>query len=169
MRQNSFFKKFATIVMLVATSVVIYADTATYGPNTTAITSLIGRGAKIADIVFSNGATNAITVTFTDSPTNTLTYVTSAYTNNLVTTGTTVVTYTNILGVVQNMTNTTQTTTLSVQGALTNNYRTFLIQTVPASGSVTYRPSAAQPVVFGLAGSSTATNVTATITYTPSR
>lgn len=162
-------KIMAVFAATLFTSLQVFADTATFGPLNSTITSVLGRSASIAQIVFANAAGSAVTVTLTDSPTNTTTYVTSAYTNNVVTTGSTVTTYTNILGVVQNMTNTTQTTTLSVQGALTNNYRTFLTVVVPANGTVTWQPTIPQPVVFGLAVASGATNVTATIQYTPSR
>jgi hypothetical protein len=166
---NKLFRNILAVVAAVAFSFTNQAATATYGPETTALTSVIGVPASISSIVFANGATNSVSLTLTDSPTNTLTYLTSAYTNSVTTTGSTVTTYTNILGVIQSMTNTTSTRSLSVQGALTNNYRTFLTVVVPASGSYVWTPSIPQPVLRGLAISSTATNVTASITYQPVR
>jgi hypothetical protein len=166
---KSIFSKLLATVAALAFNFTVQAATATYGPNTTALTAVLTQPASISSIVFANAATNAVSLTLTDTPTNTLTYVTSAYTNSVTTTGTTVQTYTNILGVVQSMTNLTSTRSLSVQGALTNNYPTFLTVVVPASGSYTWTPSVPQPVLRGLAISSTATNVTASITYQPVR
>lgn len=166
---NKLFRNILAIVAALAIFSPAQAATATYGPETTALTSVIGIPASISSIVFANGATNSVSLTLTDSPTNSLTYLTSAYTNSVTTTGSTVTTYTNILGVIQSMTNTTSTRSLSVQGALTNNYPTFLTVVVPASGSYVWTPSIPQPVIRGLAISSTATNVTASITYQPVR
>lgn len=168
--KNLIFKKLLGIVAAITLlSTTAFADTATYGPNTTSLTSVIGVPASIGSIVFANASAGAISLTLTDSPTNSLTYLTAAYTNSIVTTGTTVTTYTNILGVIQSMTNNTSTRSLSVQGALTNNYPTFLSVVVPAGSAYTWTPSVPQPVLRGLAISSSATNVTASITYRPIR
>lgn len=163
------FKKLLSLSLLaiLASTYQLQADSVTYGPSTTAITSLIQRAARINQIVFSNAATNAVTLTFTDSPTNTLTYVVGAYTNNVYTIGDVTTIFTNRTGALQTNTVNTLTSTLSVQAATTNNYRQPLIQLVPASSTVTFTPAIGFNVGFGLAASSGSTNVTAVVTYQP--
>lgn len=159
----------AIAALFIATTLQVSADVAVYNPTATASASIFQRGARINQIVFSNAATNAVTLTFVDSPTNTTTYVVGAYTNNVLTLGNVITTFTNILGVVQSSTNNTLTSTLTVQAATTNSYRTVLVQLVPASATVTYTPPSGLQTGFGLSASTTATNVTATINYLPSR
>lgn len=145
------------------------ADTVTYNPTATTIASILQRGVKLNQIVFANAATNAITITFTDCPTNVATYVVGAYTNQVVSTPSTVTTFTNIYGVVQTSTNVTYTLTATAVAQSTNNYRTILTQLIPASSTVTWTPPNGVYAGFGVAGSTTATNVVATINYTPIR
>lgn len=169
---KTFFNKLTSVfiaAILVAFPMVALADSATYNPTATTAVSVLQAGGRINQIVFSNAATNAVTLTFTDAPTNVLTYVVGAYTNQVVTTPSTVTTFTNIYGVVQSSTNVTYTLTATAQAATTNNYRTVLTQLVPASSTVTFTPPVGVYYGFGLAAATTATNVVATINYTPNR
>jgi hypothetical protein len=163
--------KYFTTMFAIAAMLALntYADIVIYNPTSTAAVSLLQKGARINQILFSNAATNAITLTFTDAPTNTLTYVVGAYTNSVVSTPSTVTTFTNIYGVVQSSTNTTFTLTPTAVAASTNNYRTVLIQLIPASSTITFTPPIGLNVGFGLAAATTATNVTATVSYSPTR
>jgi hypothetical protein len=166
----NFFKKFFTVIGLITLSTLTsVADTATYNPTATTAVSVLQRGVRISQIVFANAATNAVTLTFTDAPTNVLTYVVGAYTNRVITTPATVTTFTNIYGVAQSSTNTTFTLTDTAVAASTNNFRTVLTQLVPASSTVTFTPPLGLYTGFGLAASTTATNVIATINYVPIR
>lgn len=169
-KNMNFLKKLLTVVGLIGlTTFTVVADTATYNPTATTAVSVLQRGARINQIVFANAATNAVTLTFYDAPTNVLTYVVGAYTNRVITTPATVTTFTNIYGVVQSSTNTTFTATDTAVAASTNNFRTVLTQLVPASSSITYTPPLGNYVGFGLAAATTATNVIATINYSPIR
>lgn len=166
---NTFKKYIAVIGVLLLSTFTTVADTATYNPTALTAVSVLQRGARIAQIVFANAATNAVTLTFYDAPTNVLTYVVGAYTNRVLTTPSTVTTFTNIYGVIQTSTNVTFTLTDTAVAQSTNNYRTILTQLVPASSTVTYTPPLGLFTGFGLAAATTATNVIATINYLPVR
>jgi len=166
---NTFKKLFAVVGLFALTTLTAVADTATYNPTATTAASVLQRGVRINQIVFANAATNAITITMYDAPTNVLTYVVGAYTNRVITTPSTVTTFTNIYGVVQSSTNVTFTATDTAVAASTNNYRTVLTQLIPASSTVTFTPPLGLYTGFGLAASTTATNVIATINYVPIR
>jgi hypothetical protein len=166
---NIFKKYLAVIGLIVLSTFTGVADTATYNPTATTAVSVLQRGVRISQIVFANAATNAVTLTFTDAPTNVLTYVVGAYTNRVITTPATVTTFTNIYGVAQSSTNTTFTLTDTAVAASTNNFRTVLTQLVPASSTVTFTPPLGLYTGFGLAAATTATNVIATINYVPIR
>jgi len=164
------FKKFFAVIGLIALSIFsVVAETATYNPTATTAVSVLQRGARIAQITFANAATNAVTLTFYDAPTNVLTYVIGPYTNQVVSVSSVVTTFTNLYGVTQNWTNSTYVTTATPAAQTTNNYRTVLTQLVPASSTVTYTPPLGNYVGFGLAAATTATNVIATINYVPTR
>lgn len=155
--------------ILALLSLTLNAEVVVYNPTATAIASILQRGVGVQQILFSNAATNAITITFTDCPTNVATYVVAAYTNNVLTLGNVTTVQTNITGTLQTNVVSTLTSTLTPVTQSTNNFRTVLVQTVPASSTVTYTPPQPLPVGFGLAASTSATNVVATITYLPTR
>src|SRR5678816_4465261 len=133
---NTFKKYLAVIGLILLSTFNVVADTATYNPTATTAVSVLQRGARIAQITFANAATNAVTLTFYDAPTNVLTYVVGAYTNRVISTPSTVTTFTNIYGVAQSSTNVTYTLTDTAVAASTNNFRTVLTQLVPASSTV---------------------------------
>lgn len=164
-----FLKNLFVVALLSIATFTTVADTATYNPTATTAVSVLQRGVRINQIVFANAATNAVTLTFTDAPTNVLTYIVGAYTNSVISTPSTVTTFTNYYGVVQSSTNVTYTVTATAVAQSTNNYRTVLTQLVPASSTVTFTPPNGVYVGFGLAAATTATNVVATINYTPIR
>jgi hypothetical protein len=163
------FMKFTSVVAAIAMfTATAYADVAVFGPvASTSTASIIQKPARVQQILFSNSAAAAVTLTFYDAPTNVLTYVVGAYTNNVYSLASTVSTYTNLSGVVNSTTNTMLVSTLTPVTASTNNYRTLLVQTVPASSTVTFTPPISLPVGFGLAVTPSATNVAVTVTYLP--
>lgn len=167
--KNLFNKFIAFSAVLFTLTLTTQADTATYNPTVLTSVSILQRGARINQIVVANAATNAVTLTFLDAPTNVTTYVVGAYTNMVITTPATVTTFTNIYGVIQSSTNTTFTSTPTAVAASTNNYRTVLTWLVPASSTTTFTPPTGVNVGFGLSASTTATNVVATISYSPTR
>ncbi len=162
-------KKILSLLFAAATLASSLAATAIYNPTATTAASVIQGSAKINQIIFSNAATNAVTLTFYDAPTNVLTWVAGAYTNNVYSVGTVILPYTNRLGVVTGYTNSTLTSTLTPVAQSTNNYRTALVQLVPASSTVTYTPPNGNFVGYGLAAATTATNVVAVVTYSPTQ
>lgn len=167
---KKFFLKLTSVVAAMTfLSATLIAETATFNPTSTSTTSVLQQPARIQQVLYSNSATNSVTITFYDAPTNTLTFVAGAVTNNVYSLSSVVSTYTNLSGVVNSTTNTMLVSTLTPAIATTNSYRTLMVQTVPASSSILYTPPIALPVGFGLAAASTATNVVATITYLPTR
>lgn len=160
-------KKITALSAVLALSFATMADSAIFNPTSTAVTSVLTSPVAIQQVTFNNAAVAAITVTLYDSPTNSTTWLNSAYTNNVYTLVNRVSTNTTINGVVSYTTNKTLVSTLTAVGATTNNYRTLYIVTIPASSSTTWTPPQAQFAGFGVAGAASATNVTATITYLP--
>lgn len=165
---TKFFKALAVLTAL-AFSAATFADVVIYNPTATTAASVLQNGVKIQQIQYSNAATNAITITMYDAPTNVLTYVVGAYTNNVISQQNVVTTFTNYTGIVESQTNLTLVSTLTPVGQSTNSYRTVIVQTVPASSTVTFTPPSGLPVGFGLAAATTATNITASIIYLPTR
>ncbi len=103
---KKFFQKLtATVAAFALLTVSLSADVVVYSATSTSTSSILQRGARVQQIIFSNAATNAITLTFYDAPTNVLTYVVGAYTNNVYSVSDVVSTYTNLSGVVNSTTN----------------------------------------------------------------
>lgn len=164
---KNFFSKL--IGLLAFTAATTFADVVVYNPSATNAVAVLTSAAKIQQMSIANGTGSAITITALDSPSTALTYVVGAYTNNVQTISDVVTTFTNILGVSQSSTNTTLINTPTLVSASTNNYRTVLIQTVPANSTVTFTPPTGLLVGFGMNVSCSATGVTATVSYLPTR
>jgi hypothetical protein len=167
-----FMKQLLAIALLaiVFNSPAARAETATYNPTSAGISSVVSsKSLALTSVIFANSATSAVTVAFFDAPTNVLTYVIGAYTNSTVSVGTTVVTFTNILGSVQSQTNATITTTLSPQAQTTNNYQKKLLYVIPASSTVNLPLDPRLVFSQGLAITNSATNIILTLQYQPAR
>ena len=159
-------KKLLKSLLVMATIFSLNAAVATYNPSSAGTTSVVSsKNGAISSLIFANSATNAITIGLFDCPTNVLTYTIGAYTNNVVTSTSTVVTFTNILGTVQSQTNSTITSTPTAVAATTNNYPKILTYIVPASSTVTLPFTPSLYFTSGLAATNSATNVIVTINY----
>lgn len=116
----------------------------------------------ISSIQFANGTGSAVTVELFDAPTNVLTYTVGAYTNFVTFTSNVVSTVVGFDGATNSFTNSTLSIAANPVAANTNNYRSIIKVTVPASSSLTVPVNTVAG--FGV----TATNngvVTATLTY----
>lgn len=158
------------LVSVIALILTARADTTTYPLSTTLGTSsLLQAGGKINQITLANAAAAAVTIKLYDAPTNVLTYVVAAYTNVIRSSSSVITTYTNILGRVESRTNTVLGITYAPTSAVTNNYRLIYTGVVPASSTLSFVPTSPLSYGLGLALNNSATNVAATIDYSPSR
>ena len=162
-------KLFKSLVLIASFALVSISQAATvfYNPTSTNIASVTAGQGVLSTVTFANNSGSAISINLFDSPTNAATWVASAYTNRVNTTGTTVFSETNFYGRITSVTNNTVTTTLSVQGAATNNYRVLYSYTVPASTSHTLTFDPKIYFLNGIAATTSATNVIVTLNYTP--
>lgn len=122
-------------------------------------------------VLINSSATNA-TVTFYDSPRNTLLWTNSAYTSRVVTVGNKTNIYTNFLGTIEtNMYTNVIIGGFVTNGLATNTYSTLAAVPVPANGSVTFTPDSPLVANFGLTASNSpaAVGISATVTYSTAR
>lgn len=153
--------------MAVLFTTATFADVAIYIGNITGAVSILQSGAHIDQISLSNASGSTSVVTFTDSPTNTTTYIQPQYTNSTRSIVSLAQTYTNFNGFVETHTVSYLTNVIATVTAATNNYTTVAVQSVAAGTTVNLQPNTAFRVGFGLAASATVTNVTAVIYYHP--
>lgn len=167
---KNIFNKLTTVLATLAFSAATFATTVTYNPTSVGITSVVSSDVgAITSIQFVNNATNVVTVGLFNAPTNVLTYVIGAYTNSVITTGTTITTFTNYYGIVQHSTNSTMTTAAGPVAQTTNNYPKMLTYAIPASTTVNLPLTPGMVFLSGLAATNSATNIVLTINYAPVR
>lgn len=163
------FKKLQLLAAVLTASLSLQAAVVTFDGTTTAANSLLQQQGAVTSFTFANSATNTVTFGFFNAPTNVLTYVIGAYTNSIITVGTTVQTVTNILGNITSQTNATATTSYTVQPQTTNNYPKLLTYLVPASTTVTLNLNPYLNFLSGLCVTNSATNCIVTVQYVPAR
>lgn len=164
-------KMFIKSLALVALTISSFAATATFPLGTSiGIASLVpSKAGAMTHVTFANAGSGAATVAFFNAPTNVLTYTIGAYTNNVVSLTSTVVSFTNILGAVQSQTNATITSTPTLVGASTNNYPLLLTYVIPATTTVTLPLDPAINFFNGLTMTNSATNIAVTVQYVPAQ
>ena len=126
-------------------------------------------------VINTSGQTTNVLLNFIDGPgtlgvgTNYIVYTNSGFTNRALTTNyNDIVTFTNYSGVVQTVTNTSVSTTLTTNGTRANLYKTVVSLTTSNGQTTTYTPSTPLVVSYGLGVSSTnswLTNQAITINY----
>lgn len=126
---------------------------------------LISGRAKINSVFVLNSTTNSILVHLFDAPGSTTTYTNAAYTVIAQSSpSSTVTTYTNIFGTVENWTNTAITSASSSISAATNTYPKLVTFDIAGSSSATWTPSSPVYTVLGLLSSNSAA-VTINVNY----
>jgi hypothetical protein len=161
--------KYLVSLLVSLVAMTSFGATLSYTGLSTTSESATTNGVAVQSIIFNNPNSAAVTVALFDTASTNLTYTLGAYTNQVPSVGTTVLTWTNVLGRTESSTNTTVTYTPTLVAASTNNYPKIISYIVNTNSTVTFTP--ATPLFFnnGIAVTNSATNVTMTITYSRTR
>jgi hypothetical protein len=159
-------KKLLSIVISSILSISAFGQAATMVLPTGSLSNFpaLTGSIKVTSIVVT--ATNATTLTFVDTYTNSVTYSSSAYTNYTSYLTNYITTYTNILGVVNNLTNLALSLSSNSVPAATNSFKTPLtIALINTNGSTLNYPSVSFLFQNGLWITNGGCTATVTINY----
>lgn len=144
---KNFVKYFATFLAMAG----LLAAEVVSGTFSSGITVVASTGQSVSNfsLTDTSGAVNNVVLYDNDSASST-NRVYASYTATTQSTAPVVMTFTNFTGVVQSYTNIVLTTTNIVIPAATNQARRVFTFRVPANGTVTFTPTYAAGVTFGL-------------------